>query len=668
MKSKLIVFLLLFLVLSAVLLFGCSEAYKLQFSSDSYTVNSGISFVPQIKIMPKKADYKIFSSNNTIAEVENNIISTKKEGVVTLTIASGSREDTATLYVKEDAEDISTDIILKDVFYISFIATNFEIADLENEIIQTVPAIEGNILNVSTPYVKGYAINGWYTDRECTKKYDMKTAVSGAFKLYCYLTEQKNSFIVINKLITGITYDNLEHSVLELPAKEDNGNEIIGIDDKAFEGDKTITKVFIPESYEIIGASAFAGCENLQEVVIVGDSKLSYIGTNAFGAIIEEDEEVAHCSKLTSINLPDSLETISAYAFYKCTSLVLSNIPSGLIEVTQYSFYGTQIAAADFNNVDRIYEGAFAQCLKLKTITNTNNIIYCDKDAFYQAWFYTAAINNYTTNIANRKDYDALIYADTILVGCYPNFGRIIGSGKVIIDSKTTLIANHAFFSENLTELTVFLDTEKSKQIIDSGSYNFIGKNAFNTAKGVCLVVGESEYIKYKDRYSYENYNYKNNFCTEVVVEVGGNKYDINYGKHTLLKFVSDNDVETYFYDKFTPHTAGQPVRIELGLLFPNDYNLGRINTNAFSNLSELTALDLYKTGSIADFAISNCSNLVDIDLTKTVNVTELESANSIQFSSISNNCKVYVDSMDLSVYQGAWAKYATAKNKLEAR
>ncbi len=661
---------MLLIIFFALALTGCSEAYKLQFSSESYTVKSGISFVPKFKIMPKKADYKIFSSNNTIAEVDNNIISTKKEGVVTITIASRSKEDTATLYVKDDAENLSTDIILKDVFYISFVATNFEIADLENEVLQTVPAIEGNILNVSTPFVKGYAVNGWYTDRECSKKYDMQTPISGAFKLYCYLTELTNSFIVSNKLIMGITYDNLEHSVLEFPDKENNGNEIIGIDDKAFEGDKTITKVIIPENYEIIGASAFAGCEKLQVVEIIGQSKLNYIGTNAFGAIVKDGEEVGRCGKLASINLPNSVETISAYAFYKCTSLVLSNIPSWLTEVTQYSFYGTQIAAADFANVDRIYEGAFAQCTKLRTVSNTDNIIYCDKDAFYQAGFYSAAINNYTTNISGRTDSDALIYADTILIGCYQSFGKVIGSGKVNIAEKTTLIANEAFANENLTELSIYIDNEISREVIDSGSYNFIGKNAFNTVKGVCLVVGGTEYIKYKERYSYENYNYKNNFCTKVQVNVIGenNKYVINWGKHTLLKFVNDIGVENYYYDKFTPHTEGQPVRIELGLLLPADYNLVRINSNAINNLNELNALDLYKAASIAIFAINNCYALTDIDLTKTVNPTELESANSIQFSSVAESCKVYVATEDLVVYTSVWAKFVTAQSKLTPR
>lgn len=674
MKQVKVCLILIVIALFAIALFGCSEAYSLKFSSESYTVKSGISFVPNIKIHPKNAEYQIVSSNNTIATVENNIISTKKEGVVTLTLTSGKKEDTATLYILDETDEVSTDIIIKDVFFISFIATNFEIANLENELLQTVAAIEGNILNISTPYVKGYAINGWYTDRACSDKYDMATVISGAFKLYCYLTEQTNSYNVVNKLITGITYDNLEHTVLDLPSKEKNGNEIIGIDDNAFKGDTSITKVIIPDNYTIIGASAFAGCTNLLTVELGENSTLKFIGTNAFGTVTKEGSDETACSKLKTINLPDCVEQISAFAFYKCTALVLANIPSSLEEVSQYSFYGTQIASADCENVEVIMEGAFGACSKLTSVTNTGKVIYCDKEAFLEAGFYLTAINKYVLATGGRKDEDAIFYADTILIGCYSKFGRLLGSGKIKIAEKTTLIANEAFYDTNLTELTINIDTPKARAVIASKEYNFIGKNAIIDTKGVSLVVGSSDYQSYIDRYSIKDMDYKNQICTEEIIEVVGdnNMLQINWGKHTLLKFIKNN-TEFYHYDKFTPFASGTPQRIELSTLKGENYNLDRINSNAFNGITNLIALDLGNTLSIGYMAISNCANLEDIDLTNTAGFAVLENANSIQFSSLKQNggayvCKVYVKTADYELYRTAWKKFSTAYSSLTKR
>lgn len=667
------IILIIMIIIMAIALWGCSAASSLKFSSESYTVKSGISFVPNIKIRPKQAQYQIVSDNSSIASVENNIVSAKKEGVVTLTITSGKKQDTATLYILDETDFVSTDITIKDAFYISFVATNFEIANLESEILQTVAAIEGNILTITMPYVKGYAINGWYTDRECTKKYDENTIVSGAFRLYCYLTEQTNSFMVVNKLITGITYDNLEHSVLDLPAAEDNGNEIIGIADNAFKNDKKITKVIVPDNYIIIGASAFAGCANLEEIVLGESSNLEDIGTNAFGTVTTEDNEVS-CGKLKTMLLPNTVKHIGAYAFYKCTALELANIPSSLFEVTQYSFYGTRITAANLANVDRIWEGAFASCTKLATVTNTSNVIYCDKDAFSDAGFYLTAYNKYHFGTGGRKDSDALIYADTILIGCYPKFGTLLGSGKIKIDDKTTLIANEAFLSEQLTELTINIDTEIARQVITESSYNFLGKNVFLSGKGVSIVVGNVEYSEYLDRYSTAGQNYKEQLCVQEIIEVVGadNEYQINWGTHTLLKFAR-NDTFYYHYDKFTPWSKGLPRRIDIGIVMGERTNLDRINSNAINNIANLRTLNLHKPLSIAYFAVSNCENLNDIDLTSTVNVTVLEHASSIQFSTLKTSgstllCKVYVKDSDYNAYRSLWAKFITAYNSLERR
>ncbi len=81
-----------------------------------------------------------------------------------------------------------------------------------------------------------------------------------------------------------------------------------------------IQKAYVPEGVTFIGASAFAFCENLEEVVLP-DTLVKIAETAFFG-----------CKKLVSMTIPESVEYISADAFQKCDSLVLNEHAVRLIE------------------------------------------------------------------------------------------------------------------------------------------------------------------------------------------------------------------------------------------------------------------------------------------------------------------------------------------------
>lgn len=55
---------------------------------------------------------------------------------------------------------------------------------------------------------------------------------------------------------------------------------IIGIDDNAFEEDKTLESIVLPSSIKTIGAKAFCDCKNLKTINI--PKKLERIGEAAF--------------------------------------------------------------------------------------------------------------------------------------------------------------------------------------------------------------------------------------------------------------------------------------------------------------------------------------------------------------------------------------------------
>lgn len=82
-----------------------------------------------------------------------------------------------------------------------------------------------------------------------------------------------------------------------------------GIGNGAFSGRTDITSITLPDSIETIGDDAFAGCEGLKTIVL--PEAVTAIGDRAF----------SNCSSLQTVTLPDGLKTVGAEAFAGCISL-----------------------------------------------------------------------------------------------------------------------------------------------------------------------------------------------------------------------------------------------------------------------------------------------------------------------------------------------------------
>lgn len=112
--------------------------------------------------------------------------------------------------------------------------------------------------------------------------------------------------------------------------------------------DTKITSINIPNSVTSIGSSAFRGCEELTSVII--PNSVTSIGSSAFTG----------CSNLTSITLPNSIETIEDYTFNN----------SGL----------TSIIIPE--SVTSIGSEAFSGCTNLSHVTMGNSVTSIGYDAF----------------------------------------------------------------------------------------------------------------------------------------------------------------------------------------------------------------------------------------------------------------------------------------------
>ena len=132
-----------------------------------------------------------------------------------------------------------------------------------------------------------------------------------------------------------------------------------------------LKSVVIPASVETIEAAAFMGCSSLATVTFEKGSQLKTIGggyssyyPNYYGAF-------ADCTALTSIEIPASVETIEAAAFMRCSKLATVTFEKG----SQLKTIG-----GDYSSY---YYGVFSDCTALKSIEIPASVETIEAAAFW---------------------------------------------------------------------------------------------------------------------------------------------------------------------------------------------------------------------------------------------------------------------------------------------
>lgn len=108
---------------------------------------------------------------------------------------------------------------------------------------------------------------------------------------------------------------------------EENKYIVTQIDSRAFWNSDKMTSIVIPESVETIGNMAFNGCSSLKTINI--PQKVTKIGDGTFTG----------CKSLTSIMLPEKLTSIESYAFSDCSSLTSVTIPNNVASIGVCAFW-----------------------------------------------------------------------------------------------------------------------------------------------------------------------------------------------------------------------------------------------------------------------------------------------------------------------------------------
>ena len=134
----------------------------------------------------------------------------------------------------------------------------------------------------------------------------------------------------------------------------------------------SITSVVIPNEIETIGTEAFEQCSKLTSVDIPNGIKT--IGAEAFKT----------CSILETARIPGSVQTIYSEVFKNCYKLHTVVFEDGITKVGSYMFENcSSLLSVDLpNSINSIEAGAFSQCSSLAGITLPQGTSYIGSYAF----------------------------------------------------------------------------------------------------------------------------------------------------------------------------------------------------------------------------------------------------------------------------------------------
>lgn len=214
------------------------------------------------------------------------------------------------------------------------------------------------------------------------------------------------------------------------------GESIRTIGNSAFSHNVSLQKV-VMKNVESIGASAFAFCEKLNDIILPSSAKS--IGENAFES----------CNNLEYINIPENIEIVSANAFLNCSKLADIEISSNVLNIHSNALINTKWYENQPAGV--VYAGAIAYKFKDTSDEEINIII---KDG-------TKVIQENLFN-KNAKVKNIVLPESLLIIGDNAFKDSKINFNGVIIPSNVKSIGSFAFAKDMSSGGTIHIVIPKS--------------------------------------------------------------------------------------------------------------------------------------------------------------------------------------------------------------
>ena len=269
---------------------------------------------------------------------------------------------------------------------------------------------------------------------------------------------------------------------------------ISAIDKYAFQSNDSLKKVIMPDGIQSIGAGAFNGCVSLETVSF--PESLTNIVKNAFNGCSNithltfpsfvnsvGQSAFAYCSKLKKVEFTNGVN-IDAYCFSNCRELenvVLHSSSETDKIIGSYSFmhcvHLTSVVIP--NGVQTIGASAFLECYSLKDVTLSDTLQVIDDNAFASCKsLQSVAISHSVTGTLRETFY---LCSNLLTADIPENVGTLMGTfngcpllGVVHIRSTTPPSLDTATFPSTLQDIIIYVPYSADHSIL----------NAYKTATG----------------------------------------------------------------------------------------------------------------------------------------------------------------------------------------